>query len=86
MIETIKMSSKGQIVIPKEIREEINVEEGSLFAVFGEKDTIVLKKIEKPSKEQLISDLKEFSEKAKKRLIKQGIREQDINKIIHESR
>jgi len=42
VLETIKMSSKGQIVIPQDIREEINAGEGTLFVVIGNKDTVIL--------------------------------------------
>jgi len=44
-VEMVKMSSRGQIVIPQEIREELHIGTGSVFAVVGSKDTIVLKKV-----------------------------------------
>ena len=51
MIETeiTKLSSKGQLVIPQTIREHLGLKEGELFAIAGEKDTIVLKKLNAPS-------------------------------------
>jgi AbrB family looped-hinge helix DNA binding protein len=85
-IETIKMSSKGQIVIPQSLREELGMGEGSLFAVYGEHDTLVLKKISTPSKESLINDLQALAEKSRKRLQSQGISEKDISKIVQKSR
>ena len=47
MIETAKMSERGQIVIPKEIREFIRAEEGTLFTLFPlNSETIVMKKLD----------------------------------------
>ena len=85
-IETIKMSSKGQIVIPQGLREHLGMDEGSLFAVYGEHDTLVLKRITKPSKESMMNDLRILAEKSKKRLQAQGITEKDIIKIAARAR
>ena len=71
-VETIKMSSKGQIVIPQDIREELQATEGTIFAVVGSKDTVVLKKMEKPSKESLIKELETIAKEGRKRLERKG--------------
>ncbi len=77
-LETVRMSSKGQVVIPQDIRNDINVSEGTVFAVIGSKDTIILKKIATPSKEDLIRDLRIFAKKAKAKLKKKGISEKNL--------
>ena len=77
-VETVRMSSKGQDVIPQDIREDIHVEEGTIFAVVGTKDTIILKRITTPSKEELIKDLGFFAKKAKMKLQNRGITEKDL--------
>jgi AbrB family looped-hinge helix DNA binding protein len=77
-VETVKMSSKGQIVIPQDVREELHAHAGTVFAVVGTKDTIVLKKIATPSKEDLIKDLSLFAKRAKKKLQSKGFSEKDI--------
>jgi AbrB family looped-hinge helix DNA binding protein len=77
-IETIKMSSKGQIVIPQSLREHLGMDAGSLFAVYGEHDTLVLKRLNTPSKESLINDLRVLAINSKKKLQQQGISEKDI--------
>ncbi len=77
-IETIKMSSKGQVVIPLDMRGEVGAGEGTLFAAVNTEDTIVLKKISTPSKEDLIKDLRIFAKKAKKKLQSQGFTEKDL--------
>lgn len=85
-IETTKMSSKGQIVIPQDIREEIKAKEGTIFAILSSNDTIILKKIETPSKEDLIKDLKEIAKEGRRRLESKSIKERDIIDIVHKSR
>ena len=85
-IETTKMSSKGQIVIPQDIREEINAGEGTLFVVIGNKDTVILKKIQTPSQEELLQNLKDIAKEGKKRLQSMGYDESDIPKIVAKSR
>lgn len=77
-VETIRMSSKGQIVIPQDVREELHVDEGTIFAVVGSRDTIILKRITTPSKEELIKDLGLFAKKAKIKLQGKEVTEKDL--------
>ena len=86
VVETIKMSSKGQVVIPQDIREEIEADEGTVFAVVSSRDTIVLKKIQTPSKEDLIKELKKIAVEGRKRAEKLGIKERDVSDIVHRHR
>lgn len=85
-VEMVKMSSKGQIVIPQDIRAEICASEGTMFAVVSGRDSIVLKKIVTPSKEELISELGKIAKEGKKRLEAKGIKEEDIPRIVEKSR
>ena len=85
-VEMIKMSSKGQIVIPQNIREEIHASEGTMFAVVSGKDSIVLKKVAPPSKEELIHELKEIAKEGTKRADKLGIKEVDVPNLVHKLR
>jgi len=48
-IEITSMSSRGQVVIPLDIREQLGLKEGEKFIVVGEDDTVILKKITMPS-------------------------------------
>ena len=85
-VETVKMSSRGQIVIPLDIREEMHAQEGTVFAVVGSKDTVILKKVEKPSKEALIRELTIIAKEGRRRLEKKGFKESDIPAIVQKSR
>ena len=84
--ETIKMSSRGQIVIPQDIREELKVSEGTLFSVVSAKDAIILKKIVTPSKEELIKELGVIALEGRKRAEKLGIKENDVHKLVQRVR
>ena len=44
-IEITKMSSKGQVVIPQDIRKEKGIKDGEKFLVYDLDDSIVLKRI-----------------------------------------
>ena len=48
-LEITSLSSRGQVVIPQEIRNKLNLEDGEKFIVVGKGDTIILKKIKMPS-------------------------------------
>src|SRR3990167_11451395 len=42
-LATTKLSSKGQIVIPEEIRDKLGLHSGDKFIVIAEKDVIIFK-------------------------------------------
>ena len=86
VVETVRMSSKGQVVIPQDVREELNAGSGTVFAIVGTRDTVVLKKISTPSKEELISDLEAIGREGKRRLQKKGFKESDIVGLVHKIR
>jgi len=45
-MEIAKISSKGQIVIPLKIRDELRINEGSIVAVEKMNDLVIIKKID----------------------------------------
>ena len=48
IIETTKMSTRGQVIIPKDVRDYVNAEENTIFTVIPlDKDTILMKKMDK---------------------------------------
>lgn len=46
--ELITISSKGQVVIPQTLRHELGLASKMKLLAYGEKDTIILKKIKIP--------------------------------------
>lgn len=85
-METTKMSSRGQVVIPENVRATVSASEGTLFAVVGSRDTIVLKKICMPSKEALIKDLEKIAQEGRTRLESKGLKESDILNMVQRAR
>ena len=82
MTELVTMSSKGQIVIPKDLREELGFGKGISFAVFGKDDTLILKKVNVPSANEAFDKIHKWGlEFARKR----GLKESDVEKIIHKA-
>lgn len=80
-----RMSSKGQIVVPKSLRDALGLEIGELFAMFGDDDTIILKKIDMPSKEDF-DELLAWGEKyAKKKKITRKMLEKAISDVRAEA-
>lgn len=77
-----KMSSKGQIVVPKQLRNLLGLNEGEIFAIFGDNDTIILKRIEMPSKDEFES-LLQWGQKYAKR---KGIKRKDVMKAVEDIR
>lgn len=78
-MEVTSMSSRGQVVIPTEIRKELNLSEGEKFIVVGKGDTIILQKIKMPSFEEFIGKTHEFAEK-------HGITREDLQRAIKNAR
>ncbi|HBV99104.1 MAG TPA: AbrB family transcriptional regulator [Desulfotomaculum sp.] len=44
-IQKAKVTSKGQLTLPKSIRDRLNLEKGSYIAIYLEKDQLVMKKV-----------------------------------------
>ena len=87
MVETIRMSSKGQVVIPRGIRNEIRADDGTVFAVVsGGNDSVILKKIKTPSKGELIAELERIAKEGRKRAEKLGMEEKDIPSLVEKLR
>lgn len=81
-IEVTSVSSRGQVVIPRKVREKLRVNEGQKFVVIGEDDTIVFKRLEVPSFKGFDKLLKKTREFAKKK----GLTEKDVEESIHQLR
>ncbi|MFH1511040.1 MAG: hypothetical protein ABIF10_05080, partial [Candidatus Woesearchaeota archaeon] len=64
----------------------INAGEGTVFAVFGNKDSVVLKKIKTPSKEDLLCELEAIAKEGRKRLEQKGFSEKDIPGVVEKHR
>jgi AbrB family looped-hinge helix DNA binding protein len=79
---TTKLSSKGQVVIPEEIRDRLGLKPGAQFVVLGDRDVVILKVIQTP-------DMAEFDElvgRARKAARKAGLKRSDLRDAIRSAR
>jgi AbrB family looped-hinge helix DNA binding protein len=77
-IATTKMSSKGQVVIPEEIRKRLKLKSGSRFVVVSERDVVILKRISPPSMDEFDALIADARKKAKQ----VGMKRSDIEEAI----
>ena len=77
-LTTTKMSSKGQVVIPEEIRDRLGLQSGTQFVVVGDRDVVILKAISAPS-------MKEFDNliaQARQQVRRSGLKKSDIDAAV----
>ena len=77
-LATTRMSSKGQVVIPENIRGRLKLTTGVQFVVIGEGDVVVLKTITPPSMEGFDS----LISMARRQARESGMRRADIMKAV----
>jgi antitoxin PrlF len=80
-LEMTRVSSKGQVVIPGLIREKLGLKSGSQLMVFGEGDTIILKKVALPS-----SSAKETLASVRQKVRSLGLTRDDVRQEIRRVR
>jgi len=81
-LATTKLSSKGQVVIPEEIRQRLGLDAGAQFVVMREKDVVILKLIHTP-------DMAEFDElvtRARKAAKRAGKKPSDVKDAVQRVR
>ncbi len=75
---TTTLSSKGQVVIPEEIRNRLGLKAGTQFVVLGNRDVVIFKTLEAPSRAEF-ADLVRRARVAAKR---SGMKPSDVAKAI----
>ena len=79
---TTKLSSKGQVVIPEDVRKELGLEPGAQFVVMGEGDVVILKKIEAPDRQEFLA----LARKVRSQAREAGVKRSDVKKAVRASR
>ena len=77
-VSTTRMSSKGQVVIPENIRKQLDLKAGAQFVVVGKKDVVILKNIAPPS----LDEFGDLIAEAKKKGKQAGIKKSDVSDAI----
>lgn len=80
--QIITVNSKGQIVIPKKIRNELGIEYRDKLLIYTNNDSILLKVLKLPNS----GDFKKNMDEAEAWAKSVGYQESDINPIIKEVR
>lgn len=75
---TTRMSSKGQVVIPEEIRARLGLTAGTQFVVIGENGVVILKTLAPPR----MSEFDELVGQARRQARKAGLKRSDIMKAV----
>ncbi|KGT72750.1 transcriptional regulator [Bradyrhizobium japonicum] len=78
-MEVSRISSKGQVTIPKAIRERLNLEEGDKVAFIEENGKIIITK-------SSVVALKEFLNTMSKEAESKGVTEEDLLKDLENVR
>ena len=77
IIEMGKISSRGQIAIPSDIRKQLGLDEGTKVLFFAEDDTLLMKKVNTESFAELTKPFRDAKKK---------IKEKDVPTLIHRLR
>lgn len=81
-LETTRMSSKGQVVIPEAIRNQLHLQPGTQFVVVGDRDVVILKLISPPS----LDKFGDLMATARRQAKKAGLEPADVDKAIRRVR
>jgi AbrB family looped-hinge helix DNA binding protein len=81
-MDVTRMSVKGQVVIPGDIRKALGLVAGTRFVVAGEGDTIILRKIGRPA----LEDVDRLFSVSRKFARRSGLKKSDVEKNIRKSR
>ena len=79
---TTRMSSKGQVVIPEEVRKRLGLKAGTKFVIVAEGFVVILKTLSSPSMDQF----DELITKARKQARESGMKRSDISKALNKVR
>ena len=81
-LATTKMSSKGQVVIPEDVRTRLGREAGEQFVVVGDKDVVILKRIAPPS----MRDFDDLISQARRQARNAGMKRSDVQAAVKKVR
>ena len=81
-VATTKMSSRGQVVIPEKIRDELGLKTGAQFLIIGQGDVVMLKLISPPS----LNDYNELKRRLRRQTREAGLARSDVERAVKKVR
>ena len=81
-IETTRMSSKGQVVIPEAVRSRLGLKPGAQFVVMGDRDVVILKTIAAPARNEFAA----IAAKARRQAREAGLHTSDVARAVRKVR
>jgi AbrB family looped-hinge helix DNA binding protein len=79
-LELTRLSQKGQVVIPTQVRKKMGLKEGTKFLVVGLEDVIVLRRLQL-SEEKV--KLKKLLAGARSSAKNQGLSGREVERLVH---
>ena len=79
---TTTLSSKGQVVIPEEIRERLGLKAGAQFVVLGDRDIIIFKILTPPA----MSEFAALVGRTRRAAKQAGLTRADLSKAVSRAR
>lgn len=81
-VATTRLSSKGQIVIPEPLRDELGLKPGAQFVVTGERDVVILKVVSAPA----VSDFSKLVARVRRQARRARVKKADVARIVRKVR
>ena len=79
---TTTLSSKGQVVIPEDIRSKMGLKPGAQFVVIGNRDVVIFKVLAPPA----LGDFDALVGRARTAAKRAGLKKADIEKAVSKVR
>lgn len=81
--DLVKMSDKGQLVVPQDIRENLNLSPGERFIAFAVQDGVLFKKVEIP---KVKFDFNSLAKEVEAQFKKNKVKANDVSEAVKWSR
>lgn len=78
-IDFVKMSNKGQLVVPQDVRELAGIMPGERFVAFPIKEGVLFKKVEMP---KVKLDFESLSKDIEAHFQKMSVKESDVKEAV----
>ena len=81
--ELVKMSPKGQLVVPREIRNKENFKPSDRFVAFGVKGGVLFKRVKIPN---VKAEFESLSKEIARQFKEQKVKEKDVKEAVRWAR